>query len=206
MSASPTSPQDSPAEAEASCRLPLLVFFGGAAFWLVAASVLGHLASIKLHAPSFLSDCALLTYGRLHPAATNALLYGFASQAAFGVALWLVARLGRVAVPQPFLVGFAGKIWNLGVLAGVAGIIAGDSTGFEWLEMPRYAAVPLFFSSLFISLWTLLVFHRRQERSLAVSQWYLVAALLWFPWIYTTANALLFCHPVRGVMQAIVGW
>lgn len=206
MSAPQTLPQNSPAEAEASCRLPLLVFFGGAAFWLVVASVLGHLASIKLHSPSFLADCPYSTYGKLLPAATNALLYGFASQAAFGVALWLAVRLGSVAVPQPWLIAFSGKIWNLGVLVGVAGIFAGDSTGFEWLEMPRYAAVPLFFSSLFISLRTLITFHRRTERGLAVPQWYLVAALLWFPWVYSTANLLLFCHPVRGVMQAIVGW
>jgi cytochrome c oxidase cbb3-type subunit I len=35
----------------------------------------------------------------------------------------------------------------------------------------------------------------------------LLAALLWFPWIYSTANLLLASgHPVRGVTQAVIGW
>src|ERR1019366_2894132 len=36
--------------------------------------------------------------------------------------------------------------------------------------------------------------------------WFLVAALFWFPWIYSTANLFLVAWPVRGVVQAIIGW
>ena len=81
-------------EIDASCRVPLFTLFVSAAVWLVAASVFGLLASIKFHSPNFLSDCASLTYGRVHPVATNALLYGFAMQSGLGVALWIIARLG----------------------------------------------------------------------------------------------------------------
>jgi len=35
----------------------LLALFGGAAFWLVAGSVLAMIASIKFHAPDFLAAC-----------------------------------------------------------------------------------------------------------------------------------------------------
>src|SRR5208282_6762021 len=79
---------------DASLRVPLLALFGGAALWLVVGSVLGMIASIKFHAPDFLANCAWLTYGRLQPAADNALLYGFCLPAGLGVALWLLARLG----------------------------------------------------------------------------------------------------------------
>jgi cytochrome c oxidase cbb3-type subunit 1 len=41
---------------------------------------------------------------------------------------------------------------------------------------------------------------------LYVSQWFLLAALFWFPWIYSTANLLLEFTPVRGVAQASVAW
>ena len=34
---------------DASLRVPLLALFGGAAFWLVAGSVLAMIASIKFH-------------------------------------------------------------------------------------------------------------------------------------------------------------
>ena len=76
----------------------------------------------------------------------------------------------------------------LGVLLGVIGILAGNGTGFENLEMPRYSAVPLFIGYLLIGLWTVLTFHQRRERSLQPAQWFLLAALFWFPWIFSTAR------------------
>src|SRR5271157_2267011 len=80
---------------DASLRVPLLALFGGAAFWLVVSSVLAMIASIKFHAPDFLANCPWQTYGRVQPAADNALLYGFCIPAALGVMLWIFARLSR---------------------------------------------------------------------------------------------------------------
>src|SRR5438105_13666476 len=76
---------------DASCRLPLLVMFLSGAVWLVMASLLSIFASLKFHAPALLANSAWLGYGRLKPAAANALLYGFCVQAGLGVALWLIA-------------------------------------------------------------------------------------------------------------------
>jgi len=195
------------AEIDASCRVPLFTLFVSAAAWLVMASVFGLLASLKFHSPSFLSDCACLTYGRVHPVAVNALLYGFAVQAGLGVSLWIIARLGETRVVQPWLIAAGSKLWNLGLTVGVIGILAGDSTGFENLEIPRYGVVFLFLGYLVIAFPTLVTFHNRKERALGPSQWFLLAALFWFPWIYFTANYLLLSHtPVRGVTQPIVAW
>src|SRR6185295_7060964 len=109
----------------------LLIMFLSAAGWLIVASVLGLIASIKFHSPNFLADCSLLTYGRVHPAATNALLYGFAVQAGLGVLLGIFARQGPNALAHPLLLGAGAKLWNFGVLLGVAGILRGSGTGFE---------------------------------------------------------------------------
>src|SRR5216110_329549 len=84
----------SPAEIDASCRWPILTVFVGALIWLVLNSVLGLITSIKLHAPGFLANCSWLSYGRVSPAQTNALMFGFALQAAVAVAVWLLCRLG----------------------------------------------------------------------------------------------------------------
>jgi cytochrome c oxidase cbb3-type subunit I len=81
------------AEIDESCRVPLFHMFVSGAVWLVVASVFALLTSLKFHMPGFLSDCAALTYGRVHPAATNALIYGFGVQAGLGVTLWIIARL-----------------------------------------------------------------------------------------------------------------
>jgi cytochrome c oxidase cbb3-type subunit 1 len=195
-----------PARIDASCRVPLFVLFVSAAVWAVLASALALIASIKFHSPDFLADCAWLTYGRVHAAAGNAQLYGFSLQAGLGVALWIIARLGGNRVSQPWLVAVGGKIWNLGVLVGVVAILAGDSTGFENLEMPRYAALFLFLAYLMIGFWMVLTLHDRVEDRLSPPQWFLLAALFWFPWIYSTANLLLLVFPVRGVMQSVIAW
>ena len=195
------------AEIDASCRVPLFQMFVSGAIWLVVASVFGLLASLKFHSPNFLSGCAMLTYGRVHPVATNALIYGFGVQAGLGVALWIIARSGMTKAAQPWLIAVGAKLWNFGLLIGVAGILIGDSTGFENLEIPRYGVVFLFLGYLLMAFWILATFHNRSESALGPSQWFLLAALFWFPWIYFTANYLLLSHvPVRGITQAIIAW
>jgi cytochrome c oxidase cbb3-type subunit 1 len=98
------------------------------------------------------------------------------------------------------------KFWNLGVTVGVIGILAGDSTGYETLEMPFYAALLLFIGYSTIGVYGLLTLHRRRYFSLFVSQWFLVAALFWFPWIYSTAYMLISVFPVRGITQAAIAY
>jgi cytochrome c oxidase cbb3-type subunit 1 len=101
----------------------------------------------------------------------------------------------------------AWKLWNLGVTIGVIAILAGASTGFEWLEMPRYAAGILFAAYAMIGLCAVSTFALRRKCELYPSQWHLLAALFWFPWIYSAANYLLVLDPARGAMQAAVnGW
>ena len=193
-------------EIDASARPPLFILFFSGAIWLVISSILGLIASIKFHLPDFLANCAWLTYGRVYPAATNALLYGFAIPAGLGVGLWIIARLGQTRVVQPWIIAFGAKIWNLGVLVGIFGILNGDSTGFESLEMPKYAAILLFIAYTIIGIWTLLTLHTRREKTLTAPQWFLLAALFWFPWIFSTAQLLLTVWPVRGVTQSIIAW
>ena len=49
----------------------------------------------------------------------------------------------------------------------------------------------LFLGYLLIAFFSLVTLHNRKERALGPSQWFLLAALFWFPWIYFTANYLL---------------
>jgi cytochrome c oxidase cbb3-type subunit I len=193
-------------EIDVSCRAPVLLLFISAAVWLLIGSVLEIIASLKFHSPSILANCPLLTYGRVHPAAWNVLVYGFAIQAGLGIGLWLLSHLGRTKLAMTPLIIAGTILWNLGMTLGAFGILYGDSTGFEWLEMPRYASGILFFAYLAIGLGSVITFHLRRERQLYISQWLLLAAIFWLPWIYSTAQLLLVFKPVRGVMQAIIDW
>ncbi len=60
-----------------------------------------------------------------------------------------------------------------------------------------------FCAYLVIGLGAMLTFHQRRERQLYISQWFLLAAVFWFPWIYSTANSCWWRKPVRGALQAV---
>jgi cytochrome c oxidase cbb3-type subunit 1 len=191
---------------DASCRVPLLVIFGGAALWLVVGSLLALVASLTFHMPDTFGDCSWITYGHLQPAADDALLYGFCIPAGLGVALWIFARLGQTPLRGALVPVVAAHLWYVGVLVGLVGIFVGDSIGFQWLEFPRGGSALLFFAYLLLGVWALMNFSGRREGGLFPSHWFLIAALFLFPWVYSTANILLVGWPVRGVVQAVIAW
>ena len=90
-------PVPTQSEIDASCRVPLLALFSGAALWLLISAVATLIASMSFHKPDMFSDCMFMNYGRILPFAKAAFLYGFCLPAGYGLALWLAARLGPLA-------------------------------------------------------------------------------------------------------------
>src|ERR1700726_4402418 len=191
---------------DASTRVPVLMFYASAIVWLLIGTVLAGFVSFKMHSPDWLSDVGFLTWGRLRPVHINVMIYGWASMVGMGTAIWLMARLCRATLRHPLLLVAGAWFWNIGVLLGVGGILAGDSTGYEWLEFPPYAAVVLFVAYALIISWAVLMFRFRRGNQIYITQWYLLGAFLWFPWLYAAAQLMLFVVPVQGVLQAAIGW
>src|SRR5439155_1508027 len=106
----------------------------------------------------------------------------------------------------PLLLLAGACFWNLGVLLGVCGILLGDSTGYQWLEFPGYAAIILFVAYTLVVSWAVLMFRYRRGEQIYITQWYLLGAFLWFPWLYAAGQLMLFVVPVQGVLQSAVGW
>jgi len=195
------------AKIDASCRVPLLALFGGAALWLVLGLVFAIIASLTFHQPEILAHCPFLTYGHAAAIANDLLVYGFAIPAALGVMLWIFARLSQAELVLPIVPVAAAHFWHLGVLVGVGAVLTGHSSGYTWLEFPRASAMLLGVAFVLVAVSAVATFGQRQERELYPSHWFLLAALLWFPWIYSTANLFLVTTcPVRGVAQPVINW
>src|SRR4051812_20181970 len=128
---------------DASTRLPVLMFYSSAIVWLLIGTLLAMLVSIKMHSPDLLASCGFLTWGRVRPAHVNIMIYGWASMAGMGTAIWLMARLCRTILRHPLLLVAGAAFWNLGVMIGTGAVLAGQTTGYQWLEFPPYAAVVL---------------------------------------------------------------
>lgn len=195
-------------ELDRSCRMPVLFLLWKSAGWLFLGSLFALLNSYRFYDPDFLSHYSWLTFGRVQAAGSAAFIYGFALQSAMAAALWLLVRMGRTALAQPGYVCLGVAFWNLGVLAGVVGILAGDgATSYELFEIPKYAVPILFVAYSIVGGLAFVTFWRRRTGELYISQWFLFAALLWFPWIFSAAGLLLHFYPVRGVAQAVIaGW
>lgn len=193
-------------EIDASTKVPALFFLGSAVLWLLVGTAFALISSFKLHTPNYFGDIEWLTFGRTRTAHLNAVIYGWSVNAAFAVAFWLMARLSRSVLRHSGLLMIAGAFWNIGVTIGIIGILAGDSTSIEWLEMPPYATPLLFVAYALIGAWALITFRFGKSGHIYVSQWYLLAALFWFPWLYSIAQIMLIVEPARGTVQALVNW
>ncbi len=201
---STTSDQDALLRAgiDSSLRHPVMFFMTSGAAWLAVSIVLGILSSAKVHSPEFLAGWSWLTYGRVFPAHINALIYGWGCQAAFAVIIWMTARLSRKECTAAGIILTAGHVWNLAVSVGIIGILAGHGSGMPWMEFPPSIWPVLLISYFAIVIWSFIQFRVRPEGHVYISQWYILAAMIWFPWIYITANTVLHCLPGNPVMAA----
>lgn len=191
-------------EIDASMRFAVLGSIKAAVAWMLVSAILGFICSVKLVSPAYMSDYAALTYGRVYPAFWNALVYGWLFNAGFACVTWIIARLSARAVCCGGFLTIAGAAWNLAVLIGLAGVFKGDQNVYRMLEFPVYASPFLLVSFSAIGLWILLAFKARASRSTFASQWYALAAVFCFVWIYTIAQVMLFCMPAQGVFQIVV--
>ncbi len=190
-----------------SLRHPVMFFFTSGAVWLAIGVLLGLIASAKKHMPEFLSGCGCFEAGKVDAAHMNALIYGWGAQAAFGVIIWLMARLSRKECRSSGVILLGGHLWNLGVMIGVGLILAGKGSGVPWMEFPAFVWLLLIPSYIMILIWSLVQFQIRDAGHVYISQWYLLAAILWFPWIAITS--VLFVYHFEGhplMATAIAAW
>src|SRR5207302_5229466 len=140
--------------------------------WLLAATVLAIISSVKMHSPWFLGNWSWLTYGRVWPAFLNTLVYGWACPAGIGVAIWMVARLCRVSLRSAIIPVVSGIFWNLGVTVGVIAILSGNMRPFELLEFPRASSLLLFIALSLIAIWGVIMFRKRRPGHTYITVWY----------------------------------
>jgi cbb3-type cytochrome oxidase subunit 1 len=181
---------------DTAARLHLLV---AAAFLLVGAASYMAVAA-KLVWPEFLAGSAELSYGRLLPVATSALLYGWLMVAFLGAAYYVVpresgTRLRGGPLPLLSLVLVAG-----GVAAGIAGVLTGRSAGGRYLELPLWADAVVVAGLLLTAV--TLTRTARAAGDVPVPVWYLVGGSWWL-----VASWGVGMIPVGGgVPSAVQGW
>ena len=189
--------------ADRSSAFPVFMFIAFACLWLVVGSLAGLTSSLKLHMPDWLVGEAWLTFGRIRTIHLNAVLYGWITNAALGVIVWVLPRLLRTPLVGAMWVMVGGALLNTGIASGIGAIGAGWTDGMEYLEIPWQ--IGIFIAAGFICIVGPVLFTlvNRKVESLYVSVWYMVAALLWITLLFVVAK-LPGVH--TGVQQATTNW
>jgi cytochrome c oxidase cbb3-type subunit 1 len=188
---------------DVSSRSPVLMFAGSSIVWLLVGSTLGLVSSLKMTFPDWLTGSATWTFGRVRPMHLNTVIYGWASMAGIGVALWLTPRLARAPLVAGRVATWGVWVWNAGMVVGVLALARGWTDGVEWLEFPWPIDVLFVIGGAMAGFPLILTLYRRTSKNLYVSAWYLGAALLWFPILFIVGNAP-YLH--FGVEHAVVNW
>jgi cytochrome c oxidase cbb3-type subunit 1 len=204
------------AAVDASLRWPVLASLLAAVHWLVTGTFLLVYASSLAHPADGIpvldlltklsQNLAAFTYGRVWPAAVDALVYGWIGSASLGLIMWVLARMDRRPARAPAALMTAVIFWNLGVAAGLTGIFMGQSSSVELLEFPGYAAVILWCSFALFAYWTILNYLGRSSDNDQIGQSWMLVGLFSFPWLYA-AGGILLGHrlPGSGIVQGMLG-
>ena len=147
--------------------------------WLIFGTLVGAYLSLKFVWPDF-GVAPWLSFGRLRPVHTNVVLWGWASSAMLGLAVWVVPRTSQRPLHSIRLAAASLVLINVAVLAGVLCLLSGVNNGageyreFTWPVMGTFA---LGLTLLTYNLYRTIA--NRAIEQIYISNWYILAALLW---------------------------
>jgi cytochrome c oxidase cbb3-type subunit 1 len=122
-------------------------------------------------------------------------LRGWSCDLADGTALPVQIKYGGVLIA-------GGIVWQTASL-GIINIMAGRSSGIEWLEIPLFRRAHAR-GLCAVGLWASYCGLRKQT-SAYISVWYLLGAFVWFPWVFATAH-IEQCRRCRAWQNVIAAW
>lgn len=162
-------------------------YLAWAAFWLVFATALGLLLSLKLTNPDLLST-KFAAFGRLRPIHTNALFWGWTSLAMVALCLFVVPRTSRAQLHSLKVARVALWLWNLAVAAGSVALAMGINNGNQEYREYVWPIEIIFVTGLLLHLYNFYrTVERREIQEIYISNWYIVAAFIWTAVLVTVA-------------------
>jgi len=180
--------------------------------WGIIGFLVGLIVALKLVYPDFLGFIPELSFGRLRPLHTNAVIFAFAGNAIFYGVYYSLPRLCKTPMASPALskINFWG--WQLIILSAVLTLPFGITTSKEYaeLEWPIDVAITIIWVIFGINMiWTIL---KRREKHIYVAIWFYLAtfitvAVLHLVNSFEVPATFLKSYPIyAGVQDALVQW
>ncbi len=156
----------------------IIWFIGTATFWLVLGTTIGEYLGIKFVAPD-VDQISWLSFGRLRPVHTNAVFWGWSSLAMLGLGYYIVPRVSNVPLFSLKLGWYTVILINVAVLAGTISLVAGINNGGGEYREYIWPIMLLFGIGLILTLINFFkTIGQRTTKEIYISNWYIVAALI----------------------------
>ncbi len=155
---------------------------------LFAGVMLALVAVTQLVLPDVFSGVGMLSYGRVLPAATNVLVYGWLTVGLIGAAYYIVSEVAGVKLQFEPLARVGALLLAIGVIAGAGGIALGWSEGRTYVEMPLWADFFVLLGLLIAVRVITATISDRTNREMGPALWFLGAAPLWLLFAFVVGN------------------
>ncbi len=149
-----------------------------AMLWAVFGMFIGDWVAWLLAFPELTFDAAWSSFGRLRPAHTTGVIFGFGGNALIATSFHVMQRTSRARMPDQFSPWFVLVGYNLFCLLAVSGYFIGITQSKEYAEPEWYADIWLVIVWVTYLALYLRTLARRKEPHIYVANWYYLAFIL----------------------------
>ncbi len=180
--------------------------------WGVVGMLVGVIIAAQLIWPALSFDLPFLTYSRLRPLHTNAVIFAFGGSALFATSYYVVQRTCHVRLAFDKLASFTFWGWQVVILLAAITLPLGITQGKEYaeLEWPIDLLIAVVWVSYAVIF--LVTIGRRRVKHIYVANWFYAAFILTVAVLHIFNNlsipvSLTKSYPIyTGVVDAMMQW
>jgi cytochrome c oxidase cbb3-type subunit I/II len=187
-------------------------FMWASIIWGLVGMLVGILIASQMNFRFLNFDTSFLTFGRLRPLHTNAVIFAFVGNMMFAGIYYSTQRLCKARMASDWLSKIHFWGWQLIILSAAITLPLGLTRGQEYAELiwPINIAVALVWVVFAVNFfWTL---HKRNEPSLYVALWFYIATIITIAMLYIVNHLSIptsWTHSYTifsGVQNALIQW
>ncbi len=187
-------------------------FSVAAVIYLVVGTLVGVILASQLTWPALNFDIPYITFGRLRPLHTNAVIFAFGGCTLFASAYYIVQRTCSVKLWSNGLAWFTFVGWNLVIISAVITLPLGLTQGKEYaeLEWPIDIAIAVVWVAFTLNYVMTIV--KRKTPHIYVANWFFMVMMVMITYIHVVNSLVI---PVdlfksysifSGVHDAMIQW
>lgn len=187
-------------------------FMFASIFWGVIGMLVGLVVAFQFYIPELNFETPWLTFGRLRPIHTNAVIFAFVGNSIFAGVYYSMQRLLKTPIFSMALAKIHFWSWQIMILLAALSLFLGITTSKEYaeLEWPFDIAIALIWVIFGINLIGSIV--KRRERHLYVAIWFYISTFITIAVLHIVnsfelpVSFLKSYSAYSGVQDALVQW